>query len=124
MISVLIYSEPRYKVSRKVLREKTSDFLAQANLDDVEVSLSIVGTRKIKSLNKDYRHKDSITDVLSFPQESPRDPDGILRLGDVVICYPVAVDEARVENKMVDEKIWELIEHGLRHLLGEHHEED
>lgn len=122
MISVLISSESRYLVNRKGIRQQVEDLLVRAGLEDIEVSISVVGTRKIRSLNRDFRQVNEVTDVLSFVQEAPRGPDGILRLGDIVVCYPVCREEARQEEKMVDEKMGELVEHGLRHLLGEHHE--
>ncbi len=122
MISVLISSESRYRFEREKIRQKVVEFLTAAGIGDVEVSLSVVGARKILKLNRDFRQVDQETDVLSFPQEAGRGPDGILRLGDVVVCYPVCREEARLENKLVIQKMEELVEHGLRHLLGEHHE--
>jgi len=44
-------------------------------------------------------------------------------LGDIVVSYPQAVKEATEENKLVDDKIVELVLHGLEHLLGNHHPE-
>lgn len=123
MISVLISSESRYRINRQKIKKCIEDFLGQAGLDDIEVSVDIGGTRKIRKLNKQYRQLDESTDVLSFPQEGSRDPDGFLRLGDIIICYPIAVQDAASENKMVDDKMNELVEHGLKHLLGEHHPE-
>ena len=122
MVFVLISSGSRYPIDRKKIRQRIEEFLGKAGMEDVEVSVSVVGTRKIRSLNRDFRKIDEETDVLSFPQEGQRDPDGILRLGDIVICYPVARSQAAEEEKLVDEKIAELVEHSLRHLLGEHHE--
>lgn len=122
MISVLISAESRYPINRKRIREATGKFIGKVGLDDVEVSVSIVGSRKIKKLNRDFRQTDKPTNVLSFPLETSRDPDKMLRLGDVIICYPVARGEAIREQKMMDEKIEELLVHGLKHLVGEHHE--
>ncbi|MDZ4209806.1 MAG: rRNA maturation RNase YbeY [Candidatus Curtissbacteria bacterium] len=122
MISVLISSESRYTIERTQIRQAVQKFLEGVGLIDVEVSILVVGSRKIHQLNRDFRKVDSPTDVLSFPQEESRGPDGVLRLGDVVVCYSICVDEARRENKMVVEKMQELVEHGLRHLLGEHHD--
>ncbi len=69
------------------------------------------------------------TDVLSFPLNDSSDdrpfissPDGILRLGDIVVCYSVAVEEALEKQCKVDSQIQFLAEHGLMHLLGYHHE--
>ncbi len=122
MISVLISSESRYKINREKIRKLVQNLLGQAGLDEAEVSILIAGTRKIRELNRVFRKIDEETDVLSFSLEEARDQEGILRLGDIIICYPKAREEAGEEEKMVDEKIDELVEHGLRHLLGKHHE--
>jgi rRNA maturation RNase YbeY len=124
MISVLITSESHYKINRKSIRRAIEAILQKAGLTGAQVSISIVGSRKIKKLNRDYRHLDEVTDVLSFPLESSRGPDGILMMGDIVVCFPEAVNQAIKENRMVDEKINELIAHGLNHLMGIHHEGD
>ena len=89
-----------------------------------EVSVAIVGNRKIRSLNKKYRDIDKTTNVLSFSQidgEGPPRPPDKLYLGDVVISYPVVILEAALEKMLVDDKVAELVEHGVKHLLGEHH---
>ncbi|MFZ5366208.1 MAG: rRNA maturation RNase YbeY [Patescibacteria group bacterium] len=121
MISVLISSESRYQVDRKKIRQAVEKLLKETGLSEVEVSILIAGTRKIRELNRIFRKIDEETDVLSFPLEEARDQEGILHLGDIVVCYPKAREEAAEEGKMVDEKINELVEHGLRHLLGENY---
>ena len=123
MISVLISSESRYIVNRDQIRQAIRELLVNMGLDEVEVSVSVVGGRKIRSLNRQWREIDKVTDVLSFPLEEARNADGILRLGDIVICYPKAREDAQKENIMMDNKLNELTIHGLKHLLGEHHEE-
>jgi len=117
MISVLITSGSRYPFARRLIREKIKKFLSTVGLDDVEVSLAIVGIRKVQALNRQYRQINKAGLVLSFPLDETRGPDGILRLGDVVICYPEARQKAAQEKKMVDEVIWELVEHGLKNLI-------
>jgi len=91
----------------------------------VKISLSVVGERKIKELEKKYFNRDEVTDVLSFPMheggEAPEDADGI-NLGDIVICYPQAKRQAIQWNKLLDDEIDFLAGHGLLHLLGIHHD--
>jgi ssRNA-specific RNase YbeY (16S rRNA maturation enzyme) len=50
-------------------------------------------------------------------------PGGKIQLGEIVICYPLAVKEAVAENVLIDERIYELAEHGALHLMGIHHPE-
>jgi len=124
MIKVLIKADSRYPVDRKKVREKVKQVLKDKGLtQDVEVSLSFVGDRKIKALNLKFRNKKETTDVLSFSQNEgePFPEDDILRLGDVVISYPQARKQAGEYHILVDEEIDKLVEHGLLHLLGIHH---
>jgi probable rRNA maturation factor len=132
MVTVTIQTESRYPIARKRITKAVSDFLVGKIESDADVSISIVGDRKMLALNKEYRQKDYPTDVLSFPlQEMGKysdvsfvgPPDDILHLGDIVVSYPQAVREAGEENKMVDDVIEFLILHGLNHLLGIHHPE-
>ncbi|MDP3998630.1 MAG: rRNA maturation RNase YbeY [bacterium] len=128
MVNVLIYKESRYPADRKMIRKTVEDFLASQGIKGkVEVGVSVVGDRKMRELNKKYTQRDETTDVLSFGMEEGSGfitpPDGVLRLGDVVVSYPEAVKNAADNNVLVDEEIKTLVQHGLAHLLGIHHEE-
>jgi probable rRNA maturation factor len=125
-INVLLFVESRYKVDRKRITSAITDFLqGQGVGTDVEVSIAIVGDRKMRSLNQQYRNLDKTSNVLSFPigeGETIPMPSDTLRLGDVVISYPEVIREAAAENWLVDDRIEELVIHGVTHLLGIHHE--
>ena len=130
MISVLFQTESHFPASRKKIREAIAVSLATKPKRKTEIGVAIVGDRRMRQLNKQYRQIDDTTDVLSFslhegsstaPFVDP--PDDTLRLGDIVVSYPQAVVEAAEENKLVDDKIVELVVHGLNHLLGIHHPE-
>ena len=117
MFSVLITSDSRYPVNRPALRRKAEAVLGKIGVEDVEVSLLIAGERKMKKLFRDFLKKDEAGEVLAFPQDGPRAPDGILYLGDIVISYPAARKIAMEEEKMVGEVLEELVEHGINNLL-------
>lgn len=122
--SVPIYIESRYKVNRKRIKEVVGETVRKNGVvTPFEVSVAIIGNRKMRALNKKYRNLDKTTNVLSFSQTEGEGPKSIdkLYLGDVVISYPVVIQEAALENMLVDDKVAELIEHGVLHLLGEHH---
>lgn len=131
MISVLFQTESRYPVDRKKIRAAVERVLSAKVHSDTEVSISVVGDRRMRRLNQQYRQKDYATDVLSFGLNDPIDkniafvemPDEVLRLGDIVVSYPQAVAQAGSEDKLVDDKVIELVLHGLNHLLGMHHPE-
>lgn len=126
-INTLVFVESRYKADKKRIALVVQNLLKQHDIvGPVEVSIAIVGDRKMRSLNKKYRGKDQTTNVLSFSLadgDSMFLPSEILRLGDVVISYPQIIKEASEEEVLVDDKIDELVEHGVTHLLGIHHEE-
>ena len=132
MITVLFQTESHFPVDRKKIKDAIEGALVGQVHRDAEVSVSVVGDRQMKILNKKYRNLDATTDVLSFglndptvklPEEFIEAPDDVLRLGDIVVSYPQAVDEAREENKLVMDQIILLVLHGLDHLLGKHHPE-
>jgi len=131
MISVLFQTESHFPVNRKKIIEAITHTLTTRVTGNTEVSVIIVGDRRMRQLNRQYRKLDSTTDVLSFPQNDPSQPghpfveapDEILHLGDIVVSYPQAVSEAASENKLVDEQIVFLVLHGLDHLMGIHHPE-
>lgn len=122
MIKVLITTESRYPVDRKIIRARAIKVLEGHGVKGkTEVEIGIIGDRKMKELHKKFMGEDITTDVLSFPLEE-RGVDNVLRLGSVVVSYPQAMKEAIAENVLVDEKIAFLVEHGILHLLGIHHE--
>jgi probable rRNA maturation factor len=125
-VNVLIYVESRYKVNRKKIKSAVFSVLSENGIKSpLEVSVAIVGNRKMAKLNKQYRGKEGPTNVLSFPLSEGREshlPSDVVRLGDIVISYPVVINEAAKQEVLVDEKIDELVKHGMLHLLGLHHE--
>lgn len=136
MIKIIIKANSRYPVDRKAIKEKLKKFLEVHGLDkEVELEINFVGDRRMKQLNKTYMHKNGTTDVLSFPlaeslgsKKTQEDlefvfpPDEILRLGNIVVSYPQARKQAQIANHLVDDEVNRLVKHGLKHLLGIHHD--
>ncbi len=125
-ISVLIFVESRYKVNRKRIKTAVSSVVREQGINSpVEVSVAIVGDRKMRDLSKKYKGEDKTRNILSFSQsegEKMAVPAGKIRLGDIVISYPVVINEAARDEVLVDDKVDELVMHGMTHLLGIHHE--
>ena len=95
--------------------------------DRVEISVTFVSTEEIHELNNVYRGKDSVTDVLSFPQyESTEEMagDGVLCLGDVVICPEQALLQADEFGHSGERELIYLFVHSVFHLLGYDHMEE
>jgi probable rRNA maturation factor len=125
-INVLIFVESRYKVNRKRIKQIIKSTLDKNEIGGaVEVSLAIVGDRKMRELSKKYKGEDKTRNILSFSQtegETVLLPGDVLRLGDIVLSYPQVINDAVRDEMLVDDKVDELVEHGLMHLLGLHHE--
>jgi len=98
----------------------------------IEVSLRLTADDEVRVLNRDYRHKDSATNVLSFPMVQPdlletvseNSDDGEVLLGDIVLAYGVCAREASDKGISTEDHAAHLIIHGALHLLGYDHVDD
>jgi probable rRNA maturation factor len=108
----------RYLLSKQIIPVK--------KVQRIHISLLVCGDKKIRVLNKDFRHKDKVTDVLSFPHHdrlrfSPSIEKDIM-LGDIAICLPQTRRQSKkFKIDFMDEFI-HLFFHGVIHLLGFDHE--
>ncbi|MFH0987746.1 MAG: rRNA maturation RNase YbeY [Parcubacteria group bacterium] len=117
---------PVLDLARKKLKIKTESASARAGRDKQSVSLAFVSPLQIKKLNKKYRHKDKVTDVLSFGIDSadyPLPPTDY-SLGEIIICPAQAKKQAKEFKNTFKKEIQKLILHGYLHLLGFDHEID
>jgi probable rRNA maturation factor len=125
-VQIPIFVESRYKVNRKRIKKAILKVLTEHEIKGpVEVSVAIVGDRKMRVLSKKYKGEDKTRNILSFPLaegESTFLPTEVLRLGDIVISFPEVIREASKMEILVDDRIDELTEHGMLHLLGINHE--
>jgi len=95
--------------------------------ENIEVSLTFVDPEEIKELNASYRGMENITDVLSFPQFDTKNDipkEGIVLLGDVVICLDRALEQADTYGHSPEREILYLFVHSMFHLLGYDHQCD
>jgi len=99
------------------------DFLQEKNIN---ISIGLVGPEKIKGLNRIYRKKDSVTDVLSFSEYKSRyalEKIGAknIFLGELIICYDDIERYCRKKKMDVKKELAEAVSHGILHLLGFRH---
>ncbi|MDT4969505.1 MAG: putative rRNA maturation factor [Acidobacteriota bacterium] len=89
------------------------------------VTLAFVSDRAMRELNRMWRHKSGITDVLSFPAEQDEfeQMEGPT-LGDVVISVEQAQRQAAEHHLTFTHEVSQLILHGVLHLCGYDHETD
>ena len=88
------------------------------------LAVCLVSDRRMRSLNRSFRGRDSTTDVLSFPAGGL--PGGVEEqpLGDIVISVPTAVRQAEQAHHPLEVELMVLALHGYLHLLGHDHEVD
>ncbi len=94
-------------------------------MENAELSILLTNDAIIQRLNRQWRSKNTPTNVLSFPADElqPGEPGGFL-LGDIAISIETAHREAELENKSFDDHFTHLIIHGFLHLFGYDHETD
>lgn len=109
-----------YPAEKRLQRwlDKALDILAVN--EALEVTVRLVDNAEIQELNREYRGKDSPTNVLSFPcdWDLPEEPR---LLGDIVIAVEVVNQEAREQKKKMEAHWAHIVIHGLLHLLGHDH---
>lgn len=114
------------RCARNVLSRENVDFPA-------EIDITVVDADTIREMNAEYRSKDSVTDVLSFPmyefyngeprEELDEEPDtGCVMLGDMILCYTRACEQAKEFGHSAARECGYLTTHSMLHLLGYDHE--
>jgi probable rRNA maturation factor len=96
------------------------------SLSNKEVELIITDDTTMRELNAEYRDKDSITDVLSFPMEAPFTEQSIfgMPLGSIIIAESLVKEKAAEHEHTIQDELSLLFIHGMLHLLGFDHEDD
>lgn len=101
--------------------QKTLQYTSSAQ--DTSLTILISDDEQLRLLNRQFLGIDEPTDVLSFPA-GHIDPDThTTYLGDVIISYPRAIEQAEVAGHPIEEELRLLVVHGMLHLLGFDHAE-
>lgn len=92
----------------------------------VEVSIVLSNDYEVQRLNREWRHQNKPTNVLSFPSGETKARAGEpLLIGDVILAYETARQEvARGDSPSLRDHLAHLLVHGILHLLGHDHEDD
>jgi probable rRNA maturation factor len=113
-------------VDTRQLKSVARKLLHEVDESQSALSISLVGDREIRTLNREHRGKDKATDVLSFPLYEPGEAaadEGERLLGDVVISVDTARRQAADYDAPLQNEIYRLLIHGILHVLGHDHEE-
>ncbi len=131
MIEIDIYDETKLLSDEQInLVENLLNFVArQENIvKDSEVSVTFVNNEEIQKLNKEYRNKDTATDVISFAlndDDSDIFAEAIPNLlGDIIISFEKTVQQAEDYGHSINRELGFLVVHGFLHLLGYDHQNE
>lgn len=91
------------------------------NLEEVDLTVVVEDNARLQDLNRDYREVDAPTDVLSFSLNEKDPETNRLYLGDVIISFPKAQEQAAKAGHTVMAELELLTVHGILHLLGHDH---
>ncbi|MDD5028278.1 MAG: rRNA maturation RNase YbeY [Rhodoferax sp.] len=100
-------------------RHKLQRWLRAALQADAEITVRVVDAPEGQALNRDYRHKDQATNVLTFAYAQQP-----LICADLVLCAPVVAQEAQQQGKTLQQHYAHLLVHGALHAQGWDHETD
>jgi probable rRNA maturation factor len=119
----IINRQRKRNLDTKHCREFTAEILRAIQREASDVSIVFVSDAAIRKLNKQFRGKNYVTDVLSFPAKFEQF-EKETSLGEIVIAGDQAAAQARENGLTLQNEIEQLILHGLLHLCGYDHESD
>jgi probable rRNA maturation factor len=123
MLEFEVNQQAGKKIEAKLWRQWLSKIQKALKIKkNLEISVGIVNAQTIKRLNRTYRGKNQITDVLSFNSVGSSIFFNRSYLGEVIICYPRAEVQAKKAGWPVNTEIELLLTHGFLHLLGYDHQ--
>lgn len=86
------------------------------------LSIRLGGESEGRDMNREFRHRDYATNVLSFPSDEQEPDASEWYVGDIFICLPVVLREAAEQGIPAGQHLQHLVVHGLLHLVGYDHE--
>jgi len=116
--ALTVVNRTRQRLPLAFLRRAARIALTRLGITNYTVSVVLVGRQRSRTLNATFRKKDAATNVLSFPYVASH--AGLT--GDVVVCVPVAVAEAKKYSRSARMHLAMLTVHGIVHLAGYDHE--
>ena len=119
----IINRQRKRKLNAKHWREFTAESLRAIKREGSDVAIVFMSNAAIRKLNEQYRGRDYVTDVLSFPTD-PEQFENRSSLGEIAVAVDRAAIQAKENGLTLQNEIEQLILHGLLHLCGYDHETD
>jgi len=90
----------------------------------VEISIVLLGEKRMRRINREYRGEDRPTDVLSFAFSEGKSKFPAQLLGEIIICPMVVKKRARERGELFQKGLVRTLIHGFLHILGYNHEKE
>jgi len=119
----IINQQRKIKIETKIFQTFAETAIEQI-ANSKTATIAFISDKKMSELNRDFRGKNSTTDVLSFPYKADEFDVDDSFLGDIVISLEQANRQAIENNLTLELEVKQLILHGILHLLGYDHETD
>ncbi len=124
--------QKKIPINTQKLELKIQKILHHLGYDDYDIGLLITTNKTIRNLNKEYRHKDKATSILSFSfhpelkagHKIKAASEDEKNLGDIIISAQYLKDDAPTWNQSFEQRLHAIVVHGICHLLGYTHDDD
>ncbi len=125
MVDYKITNEIGYHSDYSYLDSLIKRVLKHEHIKNASLSIVFVDNDRIKEINRVYRHKDAVTDVISFAFEETGELlyNKMRFLGEIYVCIPRMIEQANNYGHSETRELAFLVCHGLLHLLGYDHME-
>ena len=127
-ISNLTTSEVDENFIKKIADKVLKGELEISKQRNIELSIAFIGQGRMRKLNKRYRKKNKVTDVLAFEEKKlpfekfSQELQKIQGLGEIVICLREVKKNAKKYNSTFEKELGRVLIHGILHFLGYDHE--
>tara|TARA_B100001079_G_scaffold78139_1_gene67181 strand:- start:1261 stop:1725 length:465 start_codon:yes stop_codon:yes gene_type:complete len=122
-LKIEFFEEPNYVNERNTeLKNIFKEFISFFSLDEVNIEVSFCKSEEMQRINKQFRHKDKTTNVLSFPDKDLTKISNTC-IGEILVCNDVLEKESVEQNKSVFDHFVHLIIHSMLHMVGYGHDE-
>ena len=114
----------RSRIDKKYFKEIARKILEAEKKENLYLSIVFVRRNEIKELNKKFRKKNKVTDVLSFGAEEISDKNPFSEVSEIVICPDTVKKNAAEFKTKFRTELKRVLIHGVLHVLGYDHEKE
>lgn len=114
-------TQSKVRINKTLLHHAIQQLLEKARKADFDIGIWITTNKTIRRFNREFRHKDKPTDVLSFSADFGAETKD---LGDIIVSAERVLHDTQQLDVPFDDYLLRIVVHGFCHLLGYDHETD